>query len=250
MSSTNLTERLVSNERHKENTDPQAEPNSMMTRSSSFKRFRRTSSKKSKKVTDTEDEPVILNNDRDWSKTNNSVSRTSSFLQPANRIQNDTRDANVLTPRNSIRRSSTIGRRASCIYNNTQFYHNLNRQTSIKNYRMSRRMSSIELAFEKASNMNINNIENRNSLALRSSKIDLDKWQKSLSNLNIPESQPPAATQPAPPQESTQIGRSNSQQQQTEHVTKLKILIELLKPTHFIQEREDYSLYLFPEDNR
>ncbi|XP_037914604.1 voltage-dependent T-type calcium channel subunit alpha-1G isoform X4 [Hermetia illucens] len=250
MSSTNLTERLVSNERHKENTDPQAEPNSMMTRSSSFKRFRRTSSKKSKKVTDTEDEPVILNNDRDWSKTNNSVSRTSSFLQPANRIQNDTRDANVLTPRNSIRRSSTIGRRASCIYNNTQFYHNLNRQTSIKNYRMSRRMSSIELAFEKASNMNINNIENRNSLALRSSKIDLDKWQKSLSNLNIPESQPPAATQPAPLQESTQIGRSNSQQQQTEHVTKLKILIELLKPTHFIQEREDYSLYLFPEDNR
>jgi len=35
-----------------------------------------------------------------------------------------------------------------------------------------------------------------------------------------------------------------------ERYSKLKMLIEQLTPKHFTTEREDYSLYIFPEDNR
>lgn len=35
-----------------------------------------------------------------------------------------------------------------------------------------------------------------------------------------------------------------------ERVSKLRMLIEQLTPKHFTTEREDYSLYIFPEDNR
>lgn len=208
-------------------------------RSSSFRKFSRSSSKRKKPKTKSESDAndVVLNNDRSPSQYNvnnngnngQQVKRNDSILSTTNRIQNDTKDTkNKFSPQNSVRRASTSGRRSSYMYNNSQLYQNLNRQNSVMNYQSpnisQRRMSSIEHVFEKSSNFN--NLDNQNTTGLKNSKIDLDKTEKSLSNLNIPEIQ-------------TQIVSES----------KIKRLIKRLEPTLFMEEREDYSMYLFPEDS-
>ncbi|XP_055388606.1 uncharacterized protein LOC129617143 isoform X3 [Condylostylus longicornis] len=265
-------------------------------RSSSFKRFRRSSSKKKKKNagSETEEDNIVLNNGRDNSQLNSLAARNDSFLKSANRIQNDTKDTNKLSPQNSIRRLSTSStcsryrsghsragsisavtsrRSSSCVYNNSQFYQNLNRHNSIKNY-STRRMSSIELALGKSSNLNIYSMENRKSMAFSNSKIDLEKWEKSLSSLNEIESNADQknqhhhrrhhkhhhhhhhrrkSTKPENDDDVTlpeKISITQHISQASEHVSKIKILIERLKPKHFTEERDTYSLYIFPETNR
>lgn len=207
-------------------------------RSSSFRKFSRSSSKRKKPKTKSESDAndVVLNNDRNHLQCNGNngnnsqqVKRNDSILSTTNRIQNDTKDTkNKFSPQNSVRRASTSGRRGSYMYNNSQLYQNLNRQQSMINYQApnisQRRMSSIEHVFEKSSNFNT--LDNQNTAGLQNSKIDLDKTEKSLSNLNIPEIQ-------------TQIVSES----------KIKRLIKRLEPTIFMEEREDYSMYIFPEDN-
>lgn len=98
-------------------------------------------------------------------------------------------------------------------------------------------MSSIEQAYEKVSNINIYNFE-QPALVKTDDKSKLD-IQQSLSSVNIPrrtsvlneyyEMQVPS---PEPPQ------------------SKLRMLIDRFTPHQFIEERQDYSLYIFPNSNR
>lgn len=228
------------------------------------------------------------------------------------------KDTNRLSPQNSIRRLSntlSIGsgpgsRRASACIFNSQVYQNLNQPPKLKPGAGQRRMSSIELAFSKTSHLNLHNLEaNRKSLSYTNSKIDLDKWQKSYTNLNEPDmlqqymeardkrknsishynlkkrleekelqqlqqlhqqqllqqqqqQQPVDPTQyhsQLPPHQLTkELQQLQQQQQQQQHfmvpsgdpMSKLKMIIQRLTPKHFTAERESYSMYVFPEDNR
>lgn len=286
---THLTESIATNSNAFQTTNTTAPPPQ---RSSSFKRFRRSSSKKKKSETASgadDEEQIILNNGRENAHllsannaTGSGAARLDPFLRTGTpRIQNNTKDTNRLSPQNSIRRVSTslsVGsagggpgsRRASaCIYNNSQFYQNLNRPQ--KNSAAAgtgqpgqRRMSSIELAFGKASNLNLYNLEaNRKSMSYTNSKIDLDKWKKSMSELNEPDMlqqyvQERDKRKNSVSQQHSRRERNSLQPQQVKEQqlstisssSKIKILIERLKPTNFTEERESYSMYIFPEDNR
>lgn len=200
--------------------------------------------------------------------------------------QQKTKDTNRLSPQNSIRRLSTtlsIGsipplgsRRASACIFNSQLYQNLNQPPKL--YAPSaahRRMSSFELAFSKSSQLNLHNLEaNRKSMSYTNSKLDLDKWQKSYMNLPEPDMlqqyiQEREKRRSSISHYSRQQQLQHKQQKETEledaqylsaeqhsrmqssgHMSKLKILIERLKPTNLTEQRESYSLYIFAEDNR
>ncbi|XP_062137719.1 uncharacterized protein LOC133847019 isoform X11 [Drosophila sulfurigaster albostrigata] len=301
---------------------------------SSFKqRFRRSSSKKRRGATgdehfgghvDLEEEQQQLNNGSDNSCLLRSTTTTAAAAAGATTqaIVTPTaqghKDTNRVSPQNSIRRLSntlSIGsgpgsRRASACIFNSQVYQNLNQPPKLKPGAGQRRMSSIELAFSKTSHLNLHNLEaNRKSLSYTNSKIDLDKWQKSYTNLNEPDmlqqymeardkrknsishynlkkrleekelqqlqllhqqqlqqqQQQQQQMQLAehsqlPPQQLTkelqQLSLQQQQQQQHsmvpcgEHMSKLKMLIQRLTPKHFTIERESYSMYIFPEENR
>ncbi|XP_055678127.1 voltage-dependent T-type calcium channel subunit alpha-1G isoform X3 [Lutzomyia longipalpis] len=227
-------------------------------RGSSFKRFNRSSSKRKKTKTRSESESgdVVLNNGHQLAassatlatKQNNvaaQMRRSHPGLQAAHRIQNDTKDTsgsnNRLSPQNSIRRPSVSSlRRASCIYNNAHLYHNVGRRaSSIKNYpspNNRRRMSSIEHAYEKVSNINIYNFENQQRLDdPRTSKINLEILQKSISNIHIP---------------ANQESLSGQQIVHEEHRPRLKRIIEHFSSRNFTEERDDFSLYIFPPENK
>ncbi|XP_050328266.1 uncharacterized protein LOC126758195 isoform X4 [Bactrocera neohumeralis] len=200
--------------------------------------------------------------------------------------QQKTKDTNRLSPQNSIRRLSTtlsIGsipplgsRRASACIFNSQLYQNLNQPPKL--YAPSaahRRMSSFELAFSKSSQLNLHNLEaNRKSMSYTNSKLDLDKWQNSYMNLPEPDmlqqyiqerekrkgsishysrqQQPQQKQQKENELEDPQYlsAEQHSRMQSSGHMSKLKILIERLKPTNLTEQRESYSLYIFAEDNR
>ena len=138
--------------------------------------------------------------------------------------------------------SAAQKRRASLA--NNQLYMNLGRRSS-KNINspisLSRRMSSIEQAYEKVSNINIYNFEQPAPVKTDDkTKLDIGVLQQSLSNINIPrrsstlneyfEMQVPS---PTPPPKS-----------------KIRQLFDRFIPHQFIEERESYSLYIFPETNR
>nr|XP_036215545.1 uncharacterized protein LOC106617992 isoform X1 [Bactrocera oleae] len=200
--------------------------------------------------------------------------------------QQKTKDTNRLSPQNSIRRLSTtlsIGsipplgsRRASACIFNSQLYQNLNQPPKL--YAPSaahRRMSSFELAFSKSSQLNLHNLEaNRKSMSYTNSKLDLDKWQNSYMNLPEPDmlqqyiqerekrkgsishysrqQQPQHKQQKESELEDPQYlsAEQHSRMQNSGHMSKLKMLIERLKPTNLTEQRESYSLYIFAEDNR
>lgn len=222
-------------------------------RSSSCKKPpRQGSTKRKKSKTKSESDTcdvVVLNNGRDRSQ----ISRSDQhILQAANRIQNDTKEeAAASLNKQSIaqrRMSSASGgsannRRASLA--NNHLYMHLGRRSS-KNINspisMSRRMSSIEQAYEKVSNINIYNFEQPAQVKTDDkTKLDIGALQQSLSNINnnIPrrtsvlneyyEMQVPSPTPP---------------------MTKLQLLIDRITPHQFIEEREHYSLYIFPETNK
>lgn len=149
-------------------------------------------------------------------------------MQSTNRIRNETKDTNKLSPQNSFRASLQL-RRASAMINNSQqlLEHLQNKQRNQINYR--RRMSSIEQVYEKSSNIRLYNLENIKSC--ENSKIDLaNMQQKSLSN--ITESETGTIERPI-----LKKGR-------------FKQFLTLVKLDEFTDEREEYSLYIFSEDNR
>ncbi|XP_067636401.1 voltage-dependent T-type calcium channel subunit alpha-1G isoform X1 [Eurosta solidaginis] len=286
-------------------------PSSGMQRISSLKRFRRSSSKRKKKPTTDagsgaeDDDQQQLNNGSDnsclltpHSNGGSSSMRSDTFLSSttgsapltANNQttqQQKTKDTNRLSPQNSIRRLSTtlsIGsipplgsRRASACIFNSQLYQNLNQPPKLYAPTAAhRRMSSFELAFSKNSHLNLHNLEaNRKSMSYTNSKLDLDKWQKSYTNMQEPdmlqqyiqerEKRKSSISQytrqqhqQQKPQQKLQEFDTTEQLRTTEHamrqssghMTKLKMLIERLKPTDLTEKRETYSLYIFAEDNR
>ncbi|GAB0089753.1 Voltage-dependent T-type calcium channel subunit alpha [Sergentomyia squamirostris] len=244
-------------------TSSHQEGGSTFQRGSSFKRFNRSSSKRKKAKTKSESESgdVVLNNGHQLATTSASaplastkqnnlqMRRSHPGLQAAHRIQNDTKDMsgsnNRLSPQNSFRRPSVSSlRRASCIYNNAHLYQNVSRRSSsIKNYpspNNRRRMSSIEHAYEKVSNINIYNFENQQRLEdPRNSKINLEILQKSISNIHIPANQEGAAG-----------GHQITTTQGDEPRPTLKRIIEHFSSRTFTEERDDFSLYIFPPDNK
>lgn len=278
--------------------------NGNIQRSSSFKKFRRSSSKRTKTKPKTKSESdaneIILNNHNN--NNNNQLRRNDSILSSTNRIINETKDSNKLSPQNSIKQKrtttnspptiiptaqinqTTVGcggviggvvggvgvtqpvpttttttttaastiRRNSYVFNNSQVYQNLNRRNSFKNYQHNpnnrRRMSSIEHVYQKASFINAYNLENQTIHAFKNSKIDLNKSEKSIiSNINLSgedlhQSQQLQNMQTSQPQIQLMDDHRN--------VSKIKRILKRLKPEKFTEEREDYSLYMFPRDNQ
>lgn len=222
-------------------------------RSSSCKKPRQGSSKRKKPKTKSESDTcdvVVLNNGRDRSQ----ISRSDQhILQAVNRIQNDTKEeANAVNKQALAQRrmSSASGaslqlRRASLA--NNQVYMNLSRRSS-KNINspvsMSRRMSSIEQAYEKVSNINIYNFEQPAQVKTEDkTKLDMGVLQQSLSNINIP-------TTPRRTSVLNEYYEMQVQSPPPPPTSKLGLLLDRITPHHFIEEREDYSLYIFPETNR
>lgn len=212
---------------------------------------RQASSKRKKSKTKSESDTcdvVVLNNGREKSQ----ISRSDQhILQAVNRIQNDTKEeaAPAAALGNRQRRMSSASggslqnRRASLA--NNQLYMNLGRRSS-KNINspiiMSRRMSSLEQAYEKVSNINIYNFEQPAQVKTEDkTKLDIGALQQSLCNINIPRR--------------TSGGVLNEYYEMqvpspVPEKSKLRKLIERVTPHQFIEEREDYSLYIFPETNK
>lgn len=219
-------------------------------RSSSCKKpSRRSSGKRKKSKTKSESDTcdvVVLNNGREKSQ----ISRSDQhILQAVNRIQNDTKEEAAAFNKQSLaqrRMSSSSGgslqnRRASLA--NNQLYMNLGRRSS-KNINspisMSRRMSSIGQAYEKVSNINIYNFEQPAQVKTEDkTKLDIGTLQQSLSNIDIP-------------RRSSGLHEYYDMQMPspTPSKSKLRTLIDRFTPHQFIEEREDYSLYIFSETNR
>lgn len=219
-----------------------AEQSSTFQRSSSWKKARGGSTKRKKAKTKSESDScdvVILNNGRDRSQ----ISRSDQhILYAVNRIQNDTRDDAVQKPPRRMSSASGGSYRRASLANN-QLYMNLGRRSS-KNINspisLSRRMSSIEQAYEKVSNININNFEQPVPVKTDGkTKLDIGALQQSLSNINIP-------------RRSSVLNEYYEMQVQApaQPTSKIRAMFERLKPHQFIEERESYSLYIFPENNR
>lgn len=183
------------------------------------------------------------------------------LLAKANCIKNDTQNANLpqsRSPRVNVRRSLSIKSDShqhpvhrqqqqflSNKYINNQNYYNMNRKNSINvasiqhphNFHQQyyqRRMSSFEQSFEKQSNINMNNFED---FLQRSMKVDLEKSISSINNVS-PTLPGPPQPEPSPPplplKKSAQL---------------TKWLKEISNLDSWTEERDSYSLYIFPETN-
>lgn len=180
------------------------------------------------------------------------------LLAKANCIKNDTQNANcppARSPRINVRRSSSIKSDSHQLpvhrqqqylsnkYINNQHYNNLNRKNSVNvasiqhphyfhQQYYQRRMSSIEHTFEKQSNININNFED---FLQRSMKVDLEKSISSINNVS-----PVSGSIPDPPQPEPSLKKSSKLTRWLKEISNFDSLTE---------ERDSYSLYLFPETN-
>lgn len=180
------------------------------------------------------------------------------LLAKANCIKNDTQNANcppARSPRINVRRSSSIKSDSHQLpvhrqqqylsnkYINNQHYNNLNRKNSVNvasiqhphyfhQQYYQRRMSSIEHTFEKQSNINMNNFED---FLQRSMKVDLEKSISSINNVS-----PVSGSIPDPPQPEPSLKKSSKLTRWLKEISNFDSLTE---------ERDSYSLYLFPETN-
>ena len=179
------------------------------------------------------------------------------LLAKANCIKNDTQNVNfppARSPRINVRRSSSIKSDShqmpphrpqqflsnKCI--NNQNYYNMNRKNSINvasiqhphNFHQQyyqRRMSSIEHTFEKQSNINMNNFED---FLQRSMKVDLEKSISSINNVSPTLPEPVIAPEPS-------LKKSSQVTQWLKEISNLD---------NWTEERDSYSLYIFPETNK
>lgn len=220
------------------NNDPPSTPTAipsvqpLIQKKSSFKKFSRTSSKKKKGRTKCEsDTEVVLNNGRDQhasTTTSQTFRKNDNLMQTANRIQNDTKDTNRISPQNSFRQTMATRRASAMINNSQQLLQHFSQQNALKNHPIAnyrRRMSSIEQVFEKTSNINLCNLENNKTSEFIDSKLNLQNIEKSLSSVNEDELNVTSTI----PENETRIQR-------------------MLR--EYTEERETYSLYVFAEDNR
>lgn len=176
------------------------------------------------------------------------------LLAKANCIKNDTQNVNR-SPRFNVRRSSSTKSDSHQIpvhrqqqqflsskYINNQHYYNMNRKNSINvasiqhphNFHhqyYKRRMSSIEQTFEKQSNINLNNFED---FLQQSMKVDLEKSVSSINNVSPTLPEAPEAPEPPLKKKSPRI---------------IQWLKEISNLDTWTEERDSYSMYVFPETN-
>lgn len=166
-----------------------------------------------------------------------------------------------ISPQSSFRASLASNRRASAMItaaNNAQIQHALlakfNRQNSMKNHpnlNYRRRMSSIEQAFEKTSNINMCNLENMKSNEFVNSKLSLQSLQKSLSNINESDRLSGGASSPTSVGSTYTVGGATGQSADAGNGKMMHPMWLLLqRPQQFTAERDSYSLYIFSECNR
>lgn len=166
------------------------------------------------------------------------------LLTKAHCIKNDTQ--NYRSPRVNVRRSLSIKSEThqpvrheqiknslSSKYINNQNYDMMNRKNSInvasiQHYQ--RRMSTIEQTFEKQSNININNFED---FLQRRMKVDLEKSISSINNTS--------PSNPEPPQSEMTLEKRSKFMQWLKEITNMD---------NWTEERDSYSLYIFPETNK
>lgn len=180
------------------------------------------------------------------------------LLSKANCIKNDTQNTNFSrSPRMHVRRSSSIKSDSHQLpvhrqqpqflsnkYINNQNYYNMNRKNSVNvasiqhphyfhQQYYQRRMSSFEQSFEKQSNINMNNFED---FLQRSMKVDLEKSISSINNVSptMPEPPQPESPPPLPLKRGAKL---------------VKWLKEISNLDSWTEERDSYSLYIFPETN-
>jgi Ion transport protein len=177
------------------------------------------------------------------------------LLSKTNCIKNDTQNSNFPSSRGSranVRRSSSIKSDSHQLplhreqqyfsnkYINNQNYFNLKRKNSINvasiqhphyfhQQYYQRRMSSIEHTFEKQSNINLNNFED---FLQNSMKVDLEKSISSINNVS------PTFPEPSEPEISLKRGSKI-----------IRWLREVSNLDSWTEERDSYSLYVFPETN-
>lgn len=181
------------------------------------------------------------------------------LLAKANCIKNDTQNATSRSPRFNVRRSSSIKSDSHQIpvhrqqqqflsskYINNQHYYNMNRKNSINvasiqhphNFHhqyYKRRMSSIEQTFEKQSNINLNNFED---FLQQNMKVDLEKSVSSINNVSPTLPEAPEPELPLKKKSKKIIPRI------------LQWMKEISNLDSWIEERDSYSMYVFPETNR
>lgn len=176
--------------------------------------------------------------------------KNDSLYQKSYVIQNDTqRDKNQSSRRSSIRRSSSVkidsgpGSIASNIsaasyskykYNDKNKYY-IDRKSSlrlcdIKSPNNARRMSAIEQSFQKQSRISTRNLE--------ISKIHEELTKNKLNNTTS------TASTLAPVSDSLNVKCKKKSK------GRLKQFFRYITPNNFVEERDTYTLYLFPKNNR
>ncbi|XP_021706158.1 voltage-dependent T-type calcium channel subunit alpha-1G isoform X4 [Aedes aegypti] len=198
-------------------------------------------------------EGEVLNNGKCVSRSGGITPLDARKIDPlsqrSNRIQNDTqRDRRNSSRRSSVRRSSSIkidsgpGSIASnisapsyskYIYNDKNKYY-IDRKSSlrlsdIKSPNNARRMSSIEHTYHKHSRVSVHNLELR--------KIQEELTKNKLNNASVTSVQDVLPDAPDTRIKNKSKGR-------------LKQFFRYVTPKNFVEERDLYTLYIFPEDNR
>ncbi|XP_038117628.1 voltage-dependent T-type calcium channel subunit alpha-1G isoform X4 [Culex quinquefasciatus] len=212
---------------------------------------KRKSSLKNRKITKEEE---ILNNGKQVpcvrGQTLRELRKNDSLYQKSYVIQNDTqRDKNQSSRRSSIRRSSSVkidsgpGSIASNIsaasyskykYNDKNKYY-IDRKSSlrlcdIKSPNNARRMSAIEQSFQKQSRISTRNLE--------ISKIHEELTKNKINNTTS------TASTLAPASDSLNVKCKKKSK------GRLKQFFRYITPNNFVEERDAYTLYLFPKNNR
>nr|XP_015838484.1 PREDICTED: voltage-dependent T-type calcium channel subunit alpha-1G isoform X2 [Tribolium castaneum] len=200
-------------------------------RKCSWKLTNRPSLRRKKNRSGSDSEDVPLNNGRDHSQCNGGgVSRQASLrndslLQSSIRIQNDTqRDApNNRSPQNSIRcRSNTYSSASQATTAPTLTRHNSLVTSTIT-------QSKINTQINKCTSPTLS----------RKSSQNEPKSVNSLNDKTLPErTLPKIKMEDCIPTE------------EPERTSGIKKLIRICEPTGCLKEREDFSLYIFPHENR
>lgn len=202
------------------------------TKRSSLKKDKRTSVKKKKERTVSDsDTEVVLNNGRSDSTGNlDHLQQQNKNLKSAKRIQNNTKNTNKISPHNKHNLSKCD---PEVLSNTQKIYQYMNqpavpgRTGSTLSYR--RRMSTMDpQAFQKVTNLDIENLRNLRVKQTRQSICSVKSGsQNNLEKTAVPEARvvelEPFKFTPDAIRKRVQI---------------------------FTSEREDYALYIFPEDNR
>ena len=220
-------------------------------------RARKSSLKRKKSVTkDEEDTTNILNNNsKTVGNSNLDLGKNNSqIIQRVNRIQNDTQGANRSSSirRNSVRRTSSVrtdshpgslasnysgGSHSKYHFNKSHQYYSINRKNSLRLCDIKtpaghrRRISSLDHPFEKSSSINLHNLE---EFQAEFQRVKIEA-RKSIANITT-------TIQLEQVMLDTNIRKKKK--------GRMKQVLRYIAPKNYIEDRENYSLYIFPPDNR